>query len=600
VYDDVGNVIEKTDYQNEVTEYRYDSTNRLVSLRNQAYLQVSYHYDPAGRLLNRILSNRARTDYQYDDDNRLEELTNRSVSDKLSMTRTYGYDRIGNIISITDTSGTVDFTFDPLYRLTNADYPGTANDVSYTYDDVGNRLTMAGAGGTLYYIYNNNGNRLDEVRQGSAGGPIQYRYVYDDNGNRTEKRDGSDTVLHTYLYDQKNRVTTLMTATDTYTFQYDPNDYRIRKSDGTDANQYLMEGEHYEAIYHETDTIKAKFLRGVVVDEIVNGYYYDQGTKTNYTFHHDQLGSVVALSGHNGDEMETTKFGPFGDVIDSTGTSPNALKYTGRELDSETGLYYYRARYYDPEIGRFLSEDPLGFEAGVNFYTYVGNNPVNFNDPSGHLADILIDAGFIAYDIYSLVKNPGWDTAAALGLDVVGAAVPFVTGLGQAYRTEKYLTEVANYADKLVIPTGTSAKVAGTLKHSEAARIIDTGSSGLLSEISFKGGSEVSYGTRGSVRLDALSGTPENITRWYDFKFGDSGLNSSRIGQIQTNIPGGASVPFTEIRPGVLPTSPSSYSGLGAAYNLGTDLFGGSSAAGGYVLYPNKPNTNMMQSVYSK
>ena len=106
-----------------------------MSLRNRAYLQVSYHYDPAGRLLDRILSNRAKTNYKYDDDNRLTQLTNRSAGDKLNQTQTYTYDNIGNITGLTDASGPAIFVYDPLYRLTNADYPGTADDVSYTYDN---------------------------------------------------------------------------------------------------------------------------------------------------------------------------------------------------------------------------------------------------------------------------------------------------------------------------------------------------------------------------------------------------------------------------------------------------------------------------------
>ena len=73
----------------------------------------------------------------------------------------------------------------------------------------------------------------------------------------------------------------------------------------------------------------------------------------------------------------------------------NPLLFTGREHDSETGLYYYRARYYDPEIGRFITEDSLRFEAGVNFYAYCSNNPIRFNDPTGHYAglDDLIAIG---------------------------------------------------------------------------------------------------------------------------------------------------------------------------------------------------------------
>ncbi len=132
----------------------YAGTNRLVSLRNRAYLQVSYHYDPAGRLLDRILSNRAKTNYKYDDNNRLTQLTNVSAGDGLNEMQTYTYDNIGNITGFTDANGTVSFTYDPRYRLTSADYPGATDDVSYTYDGVGNRLIMTDAGGTLHYIYN--------------------------------------------------------------------------------------------------------------------------------------------------------------------------------------------------------------------------------------------------------------------------------------------------------------------------------------------------------------------------------------------------------------------------------------------------------------
>jgi RHS repeat-associated protein len=130
-----------------------------------------------------------------------------------------------------------------------------------------------------------------------------------------------------------------------------------------------------------------------VIDEIVNGYLYDtQGRATNYTFHHDQIQSVVGVSGHAGSVEEAVYFAPFGEERGGSGASPNLLRYTGRQLDPETGLYYYRARYYDPDLGRFLSEDPLGFGSGINFYAYVGNNPVNRNDPTG-LIDVIFGAG---------------------------------------------------------------------------------------------------------------------------------------------------------------------------------------------------------------
>nr|NJM04539.1 RHS repeat protein [Desulfobacula sp.] len=329
-YDAAGNVIRKTDYQNEITEYQYDSANRLTAERNKGYLQVSYHYDPAGRLLDRILSNRAKTSYKYDNSNRLTELKNTSAEDKYSHTVTYTHDNTGNILTATDDTGTVTYAYDALYRLTSADYPVPADDQSYTYDTVGNRKTMANASGTRHYLYNNPGNRLDEVRDGSDTGPVVYRYIHDAAGNRIEKRGGSDAVLQSYTYDQKNRITTLADESGTHTFAYDPNDYRIEKAGPDQTRKYLMEGEHYEAVYDGGNALTARYLRGVVVDEIIYGYLTDQGEEKGRTFHHDHLNSVTALTGHNGDEVETTTYGPFGEVISSSGTSPNTLKYTGR------------------------------------------------------------------------------------------------------------------------------------------------------------------------------------------------------------------------------------------------------------------------------
>ncbi len=590
-YDAVGNVTRKTDYQNEITYFQYDSTNRLIAERNPAYLQVSYHYDPAGRLLNRILSNRARTDYAYDDDNRLTGLTNVSAGDKLSQSQTYTHDRVGNILSVTDAAGTVSHTYDALYRLTVADYPGTADDQAFTYDAVGNRLTHTTASGTRHYIYNNAGNRLDEVRQGSTGGPIVYRYAYDDAGNRIEKRDGANVLLQSCAYDQKNRITTLDSAAVVKAFAYDPNDYRIEKDYGTGTNRYLMEGEHYEAIYDETGAIQAKFLRGVVVDEIVNGYYYDgAGAKTNYTFHHDHLQSVVGLSGHNGDPEQTVTYGPFGEQLSTSGSSPNMLGYTGRELDSETGLYYYRARYYDPEIGRFLNEDPLGFEAGINFYAYCSNNPINFNDPDGldpaklnqYAQQLLNNKNLTDVERLSLAMdfaqqdNQGNVHAAMSDLtDVLAGPIPgirdaspWVNGFGATGFKPEYVdagNQVRHFVGSLGagyylgLPLGTAAVYAGELRARQPLT-----------------GPDVNLGIQG---VD-MGANLNKIDNW-----GDTILQELAVPSIATpqQTPAEFDSSFFQLE-----------------YPSYSDLSFNTGASGGYVLYPNKPNSNMMSRVYRK
>ena len=117
--------------------------------------------------------------------------------------------------------------------------------------------------------------------------------------------------------------------------------------------------------------------------KFLSAEYDGQGGETNLNFHHDHLRSVTGLSGHDGEAIEQITYSPFGAVHNQTGTPATELLYTGRENDAETGLYYYRARYYDPLVGRFISEDPLGFKAGVNFYAYVGNSPLDVSDPLG-------------------------------------------------------------------------------------------------------------------------------------------------------------------------------------------------------------------------
>ena len=104
---------------------------------------------------------------------------------------------------------------------------------------------------------------------------------------------------------------------------------------------------------------------------------------TPYYYEADGLGSITSLSNSSGILADTYTYDSFGKLTASTGMASNWFRYTGREYDTATGLYYYRARYYDPSSGRFASEDPAGFRAGINFYRYVRNQPVNFKDPSG-------------------------------------------------------------------------------------------------------------------------------------------------------------------------------------------------------------------------
>jgi len=310
-YDIAGNLSSKIDYQGKETLYTYDDTNRLVAMSNKDYLQASYHYDAAGRLLSRILSNGASTLYTYDKDNYLKKIMQRSSNGSIIDDRIFSHDDIGNITQALITGGnTINYAYDPAYRLLSADSSNNANDEAYTYDAVGNRASVTINGNTKYYIYNNTGNRLNEVRQNNQ---LINSYEYDNNGSRVIKRNGSGTIVESYTYNQKRLVTQMTSSGATATFAYDPNAYRIQKIAGAVTNNYLLEAENLEAIYDENDQLKASYLRGVVVDEIINGFKRDSsGKMQNRSFHHDQINSVVALSDHTGAATQTKGYDSFG------------------------------------------------------------------------------------------------------------------------------------------------------------------------------------------------------------------------------------------------------------------------------------------------
>jgi len=160
-------------------------------------------------------------------------------------------------------------------------------------------------------------------------------------------------------------------------------------------------------------------LTGLAVDEYFTRT--DAAGARNYLL--DALGSSVALTDASGTVQTEYTYEPFGNLTTSGATTSNPFAFTGREADG-TGLYFYRARYYDPAGGRFISEDPIGFEGGINFYGYAFNSPTNLRDPSGK------SAGTVAIPI----------------LEGLGALICFGSGV----------------CETILVGTGVAVTVAGT------------------------------------------------------------------------------------------------------------------------------------------
>jgi RHS repeat-associated protein len=140
----------------------------------------------------------------------------------------------------------------------------------------------------------------------------------------------------------------------------------------TTTTNYVYEGANSVEEVDQNGAVLARYTQGTGIDEPLA----ELRSGASSYYQQDGLGSVTSLGNSTGSLGNTYVYDSFGNLIASSGSTVNPFQYTGRDFDTETGLRYYRARYYDPVVGRFLSEDPVRFRGGVNFYGYVVNNPI--------------------------------------------------------------------------------------------------------------------------------------------------------------------------------------------------------------------------------
>jgi RHS repeat-associated protein len=217
------------------------------------------------------------------------------------------------------------------------------------------------------------GNVRTDTYEVDVDGPRAV-YQYDANGNLIERTEGP--TIWSYEWNGENQLTrVLRDGVEVARFAYDPLGRRVQRTTALAATVYTYDDTH---ILQETsvpgDTIR--YIHGPEIDEPLAAERDGELT----FFHLDALGSVVGTTNADGEQRSSIRYDAFGDPEEDI---PSGYAYTGREWDAETGLYYYRARYYDPRTGRFISEDPIGYSDGPNLYAYVAGDPINRRDPSG-------------------------------------------------------------------------------------------------------------------------------------------------------------------------------------------------------------------------
>jgi RHS repeat-associated protein len=346
----------------------YDGLNHLLA-ETTLQSSVSYIYDDDGRLSSSTVAGQPTVDYNYDPANRLTQITQGAAA------VVFAYDNANRRTSVTYPNGVVaSYKFDPASQLTEITYVrggATVGTLTYDYDNAGR---LAAKGGTLFQSilpatvvggsYDADNRLTNWITPSGSVTP-----TYDNNGNMTN--DG----LHTFIWDARDR---LIGITSLASFTYDPIGRRHSIASGGTTTLYVYDGA--EPIQESVaGMVSANLLPGISPDE----RFTRASAGTAATFLTDALGSTVALTDAAGAVQTSYAYDPYGNTNLTGSATTSSYAYTGRESDG-TGLYYYRARYYNPAWGRFISEDPIGLTGGVNLYQYAFNNPLQLKDPSGN------------------------------------------------------------------------------------------------------------------------------------------------------------------------------------------------------------------------
>lgn len=385
-----------TDANSNATAFTYDGFDRLTTTAYPGGSTETAAYDTDSNVVSRTTRAGQPIAYAYDTLNRLITKTPPSPAPVVS----YSYDLVGTLKSTSDNSAaipsavsptgspvayTTSFAYDAMNRPTGTTWdpaptataPGAASSVLFThsYNKANQRSGQsvsdntwinypAAAASTIGYTANN-------LNQYTAVGGVTP--TYSTNGNLTS--DGT----YTLGYDAENRLTSAAGAGNTAAYTFDAQGRRKTRTVNGTTTVSVTDAQNREVLEYNgaTGALLRWYAYGLGPNAVLGQMNVPANTRTTPV--PDLLGSIVGSMDAGTGTLTKFAYRPYG----ATAAAPTPFGFTGQRFDQESGLYYYRARAYSPQWGRFVQADPVGYSAGSNFYAYVGNDPLNATDPSG-------------------------------------------------------------------------------------------------------------------------------------------------------------------------------------------------------------------------